>query len=90
MEDAVILMEDYGSPNFSNQYFFAVFDGHNGSKCSEFLASELPKILLRQKDFAANPCIAFVNAFQEADKVWLQNATKEKGKIYFEIIMWII
>lgn len=87
MEDAVVMIDNFGSPTFENQSFFAVFDGHNGHRCSEFLgisssfalidlllASELPNVLLRQKDFSMNPCIALINAFQETDSIWLESA----------------
>jgi serine/threonine protein phosphatase PrpC len=47
MEDAVVMIEDFGSPNFAHQSFFAVFDGHNGHRCSEFLGiSSLVSIVL--------------------------------------------
>lgn len=78
MEDAVVMIDNFGSPTFENQSFFAVFDGHNGHRCSEFLASELPNVLLRQKDFSMNPCIALINAFQETDSIWLESAKQGK------------
>jgi serine/threonine protein phosphatase PrpC len=37
MEDSVVMLESFGEPKFQNQAFFAVFDGHNGDRCSEFL-----------------------------------------------------
>jgi protein phosphatase 2C family protein 2/3 len=47
--------------------YFAVFDGHGGAGCSQFLQSKLIDLLLDSPDFPEYPESALKDAIQEAD-----------------------
>lgn len=47
--------------------YLAVFDGHCGSNCAEFLRDNLHKFVLRDKEFPSNPALALRNGFKKAE-----------------------
>eukprot|EP01125_Pyxidicula_operculata_P019209 TRINITY_DN694_c3_g4_i2.p1 TRINITY_DN694_c3_g4~~TRINITY_DN694_c3_g4_i2.p1 ORF type:complete len:339 (+),score=72.00 TRINITY_DN694_c3_g4_i2:42-1058(+) len=74
MEDASEILLEYGNPD---QSFFGVFDGHNGSRCSRYLSSELPKTILNNPKFTSHPQIALLESFLETDKQWIAYCKKQ-------------
>lgn len=72
MEDAEATIVNYGGK--PNQALFGIFDGHVGPQCSKYVSSNLPKLLLKEADFASNPKQALTNAFFKVDKDWLTKA----------------
>jgi len=66
----------------SNEYWpncsiFGVFDGHGGFKCAEFLRNNLHQFIIKNKNFPWNPQEALKEAFEEADKTFLENVLIE-------------
>ena len=72
MEDAEATIPNYGGK--STQAFFGIFDGHVGPNCSKFVSSGLPKLLLKEPNFATNTKDALTRAFFKIDKEWLTKA----------------
>ena len=51
--------------------YFAVFDGHGGKKCSEFLRDKLDYYILNSKYFPAYPIQAVKEGFMNAEKAFM-------------------
>jgi len=72
------------APNdyWPNCSMFGVFDGHGGSKCAEFLRNSLHQYIINNKNFPWNPQEAIKEAFEEADKDFIENVLieSEEGK----------
>jgi hypothetical protein len=47
--------------------YFAIFDGHGGNECADFLKDKLHKIIVNQKTFPADPCQAMTSGCMEAE-----------------------
>jgi protein phosphatase 2C family protein 2/3 len=52
--------------------FFAVFDGHGGHGCAEFLRDNLHNIIANQTSFPSNPEIAMKLGFKEAEETFMR------------------
>lgn len=77
MEDQHVMMKE-GTP------FFAVYDGHGGPQCAEFLRDHLHKLILCHPDVHTNPEKAIHDGIIEADKQFLQRTeveTNESGSV---------
>lgn len=76
MEDQHVMMKD-GFP------FFAVYDGHGGSQCAEFLRDHLHELILHHPDLQTNPEKAIFDGIMEADHQFLQRSeeTNESGSV---------
>eukprot|EP00796_Vickermania_ingenoplastis_P007278 gene7278-5122_t len=77
MEDQHVMMKD-GFP------FFAVYDGHGGSQCAEFLRDHLHEMILNHPDLKKNPEKAIYDSIIEADRQFLQRTeveTNESGSV---------
>ena len=56
--------------------YFSVFDGHGGNKCAEFLRDNLLKLICDNDFFPNDIEKAIKYGFGEADKLFLETATK--------------
>jgi protein phosphatase 2C family protein 2/3 len=56
--------------------FFAVYDGHGGPNCADFLRDNLHQFLIHEETFPAKPRIALHRAFQNAERLFLGNIVK--------------
>ena len=56
--------------------FFAVYDGHGGSSCADFLRDNLHQFIIKQDCFPADPKQAIVKGFDEAEQVFLAMVEK--------------
>lgn len=50
-----------------NCQYFAIFDGHAGHMCADFLRDNLHNFIARDQAFPDNPRQALLNAFKKAD-----------------------
>jgi serine/threonine protein phosphatase PrpC len=74
MEDSSVYMSPFLS---STSFFAAVFDGHVGSRCSNFLSATIPGELKRgtvAKCGTGPNKEVFVDVFGEVDRMWLESA----------------
>jgi protein phosphatase 1L len=60
--------------------FYAVFDGHAGSKAAEFCVNRLPAHLVYDAAFPSRPVAALTNAFLKTDEEFLDHAHAVPGK----------
>jgi protein phosphatase 2C family protein 2/3 len=61
-----------------NHLFVAVFDGHNGSRCSEFLKEKIVVELEQQLKNVKDLEVALKNTYLSMDRKWLDFALPEK------------
>ncbi|EAS02121.2 protein phosphatase 2c (macronuclear) [Tetrahymena thermophila SB210] len=54
--------------------FFAIYDGHGGSNCSDFLRDNLHLFIVRDEFFPSNPTEAIKRGIQFAEQSFLQTA----------------
>jgi len=68
-------------PSIKQASFFAVFDGHGGHGCPEFLRDNLHNIIANQKSFPSNPEKALFDGFKEAEETFMrQNLQQVRDK----------
>ena len=86
-EDRVSIIININQPNNKNKdkekiiwpkaSYFSVFDGHGGNKCAEFLRDNLLKLICDNDYFPNDIEKAIKYGFNEADKLFLENAVKD-------------
>ena len=88
-EDRVSIIININQPNNNNNNkendqkawpkasYFSVFDGHGGNKCAEFLRDNLLKLICDNEYFPNDIEKAIKYGFNEADKLFLENAAKD-------------
>ena len=54
--------------------FFAIYDGHGGSGCADFLRDNLHRFVIKQDSFPNDPKEAMRAGFAEAEKHFLSSA----------------
>ena len=59
--------------------YFAIYDGHGGSWCSELLKNNLHKYIFADPKFPSKPKIAIENGFESAEKEILKQQTTGKS-----------
>eukprot|EP00178_Gracilaria_changii_P015350 TRINITY_DN429_c0_g1_i1.p2 TRINITY_DN429_c0_g1~~TRINITY_DN429_c0_g1_i1.p2 ORF type:complete len:648 (+),score=101.79 TRINITY_DN429_c0_g1_i1:407-2350(+) len=65
--------------NLPNTHLFAVFDGHGGQNCSDFVARHFPGALFRAwANEEATPESALVHAFEDVDYAFLRDYPVEE------------
>ncbi len=85
-EDKVSIILTINKPKQSNIKdwpqcsLFAIYDGHGGSKCCDFLRDNLHNYIVKNEYFPNNPEEALKYAFSKAEKEFLENAIIEKEK----------
>jgi serine/threonine protein phosphatase PrpC len=60
------------APGIKQASFFAVFDGHGGHGCAEFLRDNLHNIIANQSSFPSNPEKALFQGFKEAEDTFMR------------------
>lgn len=61
--------------------FFAVYDGHGGVACADFLRDNLHQMIIKDQNFPWNPEQALRNGFQAAEQQFLKMAVaNNQGK----------
>jgi len=60
------------APGIKQASFFAVFDGHGGHGCAEFLRDNLHNIIANQASFPSNPEKALTQGFKEAEETFMK------------------
>ena len=87
-EDRVSIVINMNQPNnFDNKTkfprisYFGIFDGHGGSKCSEYLRDNLLQLICNNKNFPSNITLSIKEAFKKADEDFLNNYSVQNGKI---------
>jgi len=64
--------------------YFAVFDGHGGDKCSEYLMRNFHKVLAIQQCLASDPRQAIIDAWETTDQAFLKECrARQKGAEHF-------
>lgn len=56
--------------------FFAIFDGHGGHTCADFLRDNLHQFIVRDKDFPNNPRQAILNGFWQSEMYFLDTVER--------------
>ena len=54
--------------------FFAIYDGHGGSGCADFLRDNLHQFVIKQEAFPSDPKEAIRAGFAEAERLYLESA----------------
>ncbi len=89
-EDRVSIILNISKPPtyFGNYWprcsFFAVYDGHGGSLCAEFLRDNLHDYIVNDKFFPENPTEAIKNGFMNAEKDFIHNFALSKDGIVLD------
>ena len=65
------------SKDFTNQAFFAVYDGHSGVDASNYAASHLHCYLAKNKNIGTDPKLALKEAFVKVDESFVVKAKRE-------------
>ena len=69
------------NPNIQhNVSYFAIFDGHGGNKCSEFLKHNFFEYLIGSPFFPDNPLNAIYEAFKKSESNFFKMAFDSKNK----------
>ena len=85
-EDKVSIILTINKPKNSNikQWpqcsLFGIYDGHGGSKCSDFLRDNLHNYIVKNEYFPNNPEEALKYAFNKAENEFIEKAIKEEEK----------
>ena len=59
--------------------YFAIYDGHGGSACADFLKESLHTIIINQECFPSNPAQALTNGCLAAEAQFLHYADTRVG-----------
>lgn len=77
--------------NWPTCSFFAVYDGHGGASCADFLRDNLHQFIIKQESFPSDPASAIREGFQEAEEFFLEivenaadEAMREAGEVNYE------
>lgn len=58
--------------------YFAIYDGHGGSACSDFLKDQLHLIIISQDTFPKDPAQALTTGCLEAERKFLEDSENKK------------
>jgi len=83
-EDRIKVILDYHIKSIGNNNkisprisYFAIFDGHGGDACSNFLKDNLDSFIFNSKYFPAYPIQAIKDAFRVAENTFMRQAIDE-------------
>lgn len=57
--------------------FFAIYDGHGGAACADYLRDQLHQLIVRDENFPKNPRVAIENGIAEAERIFLEWAHQQ-------------
>jgi hypothetical protein len=83
-EDRVAIILNINRPStFKGDHWpqcsiFAIYDGHGGSGCSDYLRDNLHEFVVRDPHFPYNPKEAILRGFENAEKDYLNNYAMSK------------
>ena len=60
--------------------FFAIYDGHGGSACADFLRDNLHQYIIKDSSFPGNPTEAIRNGCEQAEKDFLYQHALNKNQ----------
>ena len=60
--------------------FFAIYDGHGGSTCADFLKDHLHHMIVHQECFPENPEEAIREGFKEAESMFMEYSLRKFKK----------
>ena len=87
-EDRVSIVINMSKPNYYKNglkwpklSYFAIFDGHGGNKCAEYLRDNLLKLIIENKNFPSNINLSIKEAIHKADNDFLNNIAVRENKI---------
>ena len=64
-------------PSWPKSSYFAIYDGHGGHTCSDFLKDQLHLIIINQESFPRDPAQALTTGCLEAEKIFMTQADKQ-------------
>jgi len=77
----IIKPSHHSSSEWPSCSYFAVFDGHGGSACADFLRDQLHHYIVKQSSFPDKPKKALEKAFRAAEAAWKEIALKNRSAI---------
>ena len=87
-EDRVSIIINMNKPNnyksslpWPKISYFAIFDGHAGNKCAEYLRENLLKLICSNSYFPENIPEAIRFGFEKADEIYLNNYSMVNGQL---------
>ena len=87
-EDRVSIVINMNQPNnyikglkWPKISYFAIFDGHGGNKCAEYLRDNLLKFIIENKNFPSNINLSIKEAIYKADNEFLKDIAVKENKI---------
>ena len=87
-EDRVSIVINMNQPNnykkglkWPKISYFAIFDGHGGTKCAEYLRDNLLRFIIENKNFPLNINLSIKEAIHKVDNEFLKNIAVKENKI---------
>lgn len=77
-EDRVCVIEKIIRQTDAPSSFFAVFDGHGGSGCADYLRDQLYTLVVKNAHFKNNVAAAFKDAIEAAEAIFCEKAKKDR------------
>lgn len=73
---------NYSGKHWPKSSFFAIYDGHGGSACADFLRDNLHQYIIKDSSFPGNPTEAIRKGCELAEKDFIsQNALNKNQEI---------
>ena len=84
-EDRVSIILNIGKPkDFTGKWprcsIFAIYDGHGGYKCADFLKDHLHTYVVNQDNIISNPKNALINSFYQAEHDFIVKIALDSNK----------
>ena len=76
----MIKPNNYSGQNWPKCSFFAIFDGHGGSLCADFLRDNLHNYIIRDQSFPRNPKEAIERGFDTAEREFIYKYALNENK----------
>jgi serine/threonine protein phosphatase PrpC len=73
-EDRISMIAQFSKKGSPQPAFFAIYDGHGGCSCADFLKDNLHQLFAREPDFTRDPAKALYGAILKAESLFLEYA----------------